>query len=47
MADQDDYKRGEMNTDEQEKTFDGFMRVSTNVAIGCIVIIVFLAIFAT
>jgi hypothetical protein len=47
MADQDDYKHGEMNTDVQEKTFDGFMKWSTNVGIICIVIIIGLAIFAT
>lgn len=47
MADQDDYKHGEMDTSAQEKTFDGFMKASTNVAIACIVIVVFLALFAT
>lgn len=47
MADKDDYKHGEMDTTEQEKSFDGFMKVSTNVAIACIVIVVGLAIFAT
>jgi hypothetical protein len=45
MAD-NDYKRGEMDISEQEKTFNGFMRVSMNVAIACIAIIIFLAIFA-
>lgn len=47
MADQDDYKHGEMDTSVQEKTFDGFMKASTNIAIACIVIVVFLALFAT
>ncbi|WP_224816190.1 aa3-type cytochrome c oxidase subunit IV [Hasllibacter sp. MH4015] len=47
MADQDDYKHGEMDVSTQEKTFDGFMRMSTNVAIVCIVILIGLAIFAT
>jgi hypothetical protein len=47
MADQDDYKHGEMDTTEQEKTFDGFMKMSTNVAIFSILVVVFLAIFAT
>lgn len=48
MADQkDDYKHGEMDTSVQEKTFDGFMKMSTNVAIICIVIVVGLALFAT
>lgn len=47
MADQDDYKHGDMDVSAQEKTFDGFMNVSTKVAISCIVIVVFLALFAT
>jgi hypothetical protein len=47
MADHDDYKHGEMDTTEQQKTFDGFMRMSTNVAIVAIVIVIGLAIFAT
>lgn len=47
MADQDDYKHGEMDTTEHEKTFDGFMRWSMNVAIVSIVIVIGLAIFAT
>jgi hypothetical protein len=45
MAD-NDYKQGEMDITDQEKTFGGFMRYSTNVAIVCIVIVVLLAIFA-
>ncbi len=47
MADQDDHKHGEMNTQEQEKTFSGFMRMSANVAIVAILIVIGLAIFAT
>jgi small-conductance mechanosensitive channel len=45
MAD-NDYKHGEMNITEQEKTFDGFMRYVVNIGIVCIAIIIFLAIFA-
>jgi hypothetical protein len=45
MAD-NDYKRGEMDITEQEKTFAGFMRMSVNVGIVVIAIIIFLAIFA-
>jgi hypothetical protein len=40
------HKQGEMDITEQEKTFAGFMRMSVNVGIVCIVIVVFLAIFA-
>ncbi|MBO6603335.1 MULTISPECIES: aa3-type cytochrome c oxidase subunit IV [Paracoccaceae] len=40
------HKQGEMDITEQEKTFSGFIRWSVNVAIACIVIVVFLAIFA-
>lgn len=47
MADQDDYKHGEMDITEQEKSFEGFMKMTTNVAIVCIVIVIGLAIFAT
>lgn len=47
MADQDDYKHGEMDTSVQEKTFDGFMKWSTNVGIISILIVIGLAIFAT
>ncbi len=45
MAD-NDHKRGEMDITEHEKTFNGFIRLSTNIAIACIVIVIFLAIFA-
>lgn len=47
MADDDDYKHGDMDTKEQEKTFNGFMKMSTNVAIVSILIVIGLAIFAT
>ena len=40
------HKHGEMDITEQEKTFAGFMRMSVNVAIVAIAIVVFLAIFA-
>jgi len=45
MAD-DNYKRGEMEISEQEKTFNGFMRYSVNIGVVCIAIVIFLAIFA-
>jgi small-conductance mechanosensitive channel len=45
MADSE-YKHGEMDTTEQEKTFDGFMRYVVNIGIVCIAIVIFLAIFA-
>lgn len=45
MAD-NDYKRGEMDISDQEKTFDGFIRWSINIALISIAIVVFLAIFA-
>jgi small-conductance mechanosensitive channel len=45
MAD-NEHKRGEMDISEQEKTFSGFMRMSVNVGIVVIAIIIFLAIFA-
>ncbi|GAA5077943.1 aa3-type cytochrome c oxidase subunit IV [Roseibacterium beibuensis] len=45
MAD-NDYKRGEMDITEKEKTFAGFMKMSVNIAIVAILIVLFLAIFA-
>lgn len=45
MADKQ-HKQGDMDISEQEKTFSGFMRWATNIAIVCIVIVLFLAIFA-
>lgn len=38
-----EHKHGSMDTTEQEKTFAGFVRFSTNVAIVCIVVLIFLA----
>jgi hypothetical protein len=40
------HKQGEMDITEQEKTFSNFMRWVVNVAIVCIAIVIFLAIFA-
>ena len=39
-----DYKHGEMDVTEQEKTFEGFMRMVSNTAIFCIVVLIFIAI---
>ncbi len=47
MAHQDDYMHGGMDICGQERAFDGFMAVSTKVAIFCIVIVVGLVLFAT
>jgi hypothetical protein len=44
MADQD-HKHGEMDISEQEKTFAGFMRMSVNVGLISIGIVIVLAIF--
>ncbi|MEM7721833.1 MAG: aa3-type cytochrome c oxidase subunit IV [Pseudomonadota bacterium] len=43
---EDDHKPGEMDITEQEKTFDGFMKWTVNIGIVCILIVIFLAIFA-
>ena len=40
-----DYKHGEMDITEHEKTFAGFVRWSKNVAIFSICVLIFLAIF--
>jgi hypothetical protein len=40
-----DHEHGSMNIDSQEKTFAGFMKWSTRVAIFSIGVLVFLAIF--
>ncbi len=40
-----EHKHGEMDITTQEKTFAGFMRWVTNVAIVCILVLIFLAIF--
>mgnify|MGYP000601471364 CR=1 FL=1 len=45
MADQH-HKQGEMDITEQEKTFAGFVRMVVNVGIVCILIVLFLALFA-
>lgn len=45
MADHE-HKHGEMDISEQEKTFAGFMRMSVNVALVSLGIVIFLAIFA-
>jgi len=46
MAD-DGFEPGEMDIAEQERTFHGFMRWTVNIAIACIAVLIFLAIFAT
>lgn len=43
---ENEHKHGEMDTTTQEKTFEGFIKVSTWVAVISIGIVVFLAIFA-
>ena len=40
-----DYKPGEMDIREHEKTFEGFIRWSVRVAIFSIAVLIFLAIF--
>lgn len=45
MADTE-HKHGEMDITEQEKTFNGFMRWSVNIGIVCILVVLFLAVFA-
>lgn len=46
MSEQD-HKHGEMDITEQQKTFDGFIRMSVIVALVAVGIVVFLALFAT
>jgi small-conductance mechanosensitive channel len=41
-----EYKHGDMNIDEQNKTFEGFIRWTTRVVIMIVGILLFLAIFA-
>ncbi len=41
-----EHKHGEMDTSVQEKTFDGFMNMTTKTTIGIIVLLVFLALVA-
>jgi len=43
----DNYKHGEMDTTEQEKTFEGFMRLVVWGAGVAIAILLFLAVFNT
>jgi len=38
-----DHKHGEMNTEVQEKTFEGFVRVSVWVVVASIGILLFMA----
>ena len=38
-----EYKHGEMDTTEQEKTFDAFIKWSTRVAIFSICVLIFMA----
>lgn len=45
MADQT-HKHGEMDIQEQEATFNGFVRFVTNSIIACLLVVAFLAIFA-
>ncbi len=40
-----DYKPGEMDIRDHEKTFEGFVRWSTRIAIFSIGVLIFLAIF--
>lgn len=42
-----EHKHGEMDISVQEKTFAGFITWSKNVAIVCILVLIFLAIFNT
>lgn len=44
---ENNYKHGEMEISDQEKTFDGFVRWSVRVGAISIGIIIFLAIFAS
>lgn len=40
-----DYKHGEMDVTEHEKTFEGFLKASTRVVILSFAVLIFLAIF--
>ncbi|SHH28755.1 aa3-type cytochrome c oxidase subunit IV [Cognatishimia maritima] len=40
-----EHEHGTMNTDVQEKTFEGFIKASTYVAAASIAILIFLALF--
>jgi len=41
-----EHKNGEMDITVQEKTFDGFMSMTTKASIGIIVLLIFLAFVA-
>ncbi|MDB4112182.1 aa3-type cytochrome c oxidase subunit IV [Yoonia sp.] len=41
-----EHKNGEMDISVQEKTFDGFMSMTTKASIGIIVLLIFLAFVA-
>lgn len=41
-----EHKHGEMDTSVQEKTFAGFMNISTKTTIGIIILLLFLALIA-
>jgi hypothetical protein len=41
-----EHEHGTMNTDTQEKTFDGFVTFVTRASIAIIAILIFMAIFA-
>ena len=38
-----EHKHGEMDVSVQEKTFEGFIKFSTRVAIGSILLLIFIA----
>jgi hypothetical protein len=42
-----EHQHGSMNTDAQEKTFDGFMKWTIRVVIGVFVVLLFLAVFGS
>ncbi len=39
------HEHGSMDIEEQEKTFDGFLRFSAWTAIVCILVVIFLAVY--
>lgn len=42
-----EYKHGEMKIETQEKTFEGFMRWTTRIVIGILLLLIWMAIFIT
>ncbi|AEI94734.1 MULTISPECIES: aa3-type cytochrome c oxidase subunit IV [Roseobacter] len=42
-----EHKHGDMDVEEQEKTFDGFMRWTMRTVIAIIVLFIWMAIFIT